>query len=205
MLDPTARGIQSAVRGKKPQQNTPHFSFTSPVVEWLTALTRWSKRGKEKSMVSLRLGAGLLLTLSSAALSQTVQVCGCLVESVKPENVYQFDVWLQTDGELSFLYKMSGAGVVAGSNKTHSPGSGTYVLQAGKAEKPWGFGTTLYPPAKIDITIELHEMPADIFSEAPTPLLAKFDFRRDVPESETKPPATLARKQCLAVKTPAKN
>jgi hypothetical protein len=205
MLDPTARGIQSAVRGKKPQQNTPHFSFISPVVEWLTALTRWSKRGKEKSMVSLRLGAGLLLTLSSAALSQTVQVCGWMVESVKPENVYQFDVWLQTDGELSFLYKMSGAGVVAGSNKTHSPGSGTYVLHAGKAEKPWGFGTTLYPPAKIDITIELHEMAADIFSEAPTPLLAKFDFRRDVPESETKPPATLARKQCLAVKTPAKN
>ena len=156
-------------------------------------------------MVSLRLAAGLLLTLSSAALSQTVQVCGWMVESVKPENVYQFDVWLQTDGELSFLYKMSGAGVVAGSNKTHSPGSGTYVLQAGKAEKPWGFGTTLYPPAKIDITIELHEMPADIFSEAPTPLLAKFDFRRAVPESETKPPATLARKQCLAVKTPAKN
>src|ERR1035441_4028497 len=134
-------------------------------------------------MVSLRLAAGLLLTLSSAALSQTVQVCSWMVESVKPENVYQFDVCLQTDGELSFLYKMSGAGVVAGSNKTHSPGSGTYVLHAGKAEKPWGFGTTLYPPAKIDITIELHEMPADIFSEAPTPLLAKFDFRRDVPES----------------------
>src|ERR1017187_5616377 len=185
MLDPTARGIQSAVRGKKPQQNTPHFSFTSPVVEWLTALARWSKRGKEKSMVSLRLGAGLLLTLSSAALSQTVQVCGWMVESVKPENVYQFDVWLQTDGELSFLYKMSGAGVVAGSNKTHSPGSGTYVLHAGKAEKPWGFGPPLSPPAKIDITIELHEMPADIFSEAPTPLLAKFDFRRDVPESRS--------------------
>jgi hypothetical protein len=155
-------------------------------------------------MVSLRLAAGLLMTLSFAARSQTVQVCGWMVESVKPENVHQFDVWLQTDGELSFFYKMSGAGVVAGSNKTHSPGSGTYVLHAGKAEKPWGFGTTVYPPAKIDITIELHETPADIFSEAPTPLLAKFDFRRDVPESETKPPTTLARRQCVAVKTPAK-
>jgi hypothetical protein len=155
-------------------------------------------------MVCLRLAAGLLLTLSFAARSQTVQVCGWMVESVKPENVYQFDVWLQTDGELSFFYKMSGAGVVSGSNKTHSPGSGTYALHAGKAEKPWGFGTTVDPPAKIDITIELHETPTDIFSDAPTPLLAKFDFRRDVPGSETKPPMTLAKKQCVVVKTPAK-
>jgi hypothetical protein len=155
-------------------------------------------------MVSLRLAAGLLLTLSFAARSQTVQVCGWMVESVKSDNVYQFEVWLQADGELSFFYKMSGAGVVEGSNKSHSPGSGTYVLHAGKAGKPWGFGTTVYPPAKIDITIELHETPADIFSDAPTPLLAKFDFRRDVPASETKPPATLARKQCVAVKSPAR-
>ncbi|SPE36672.1 exported hypothetical protein [Candidatus Sulfopaludibacter sp. SbA3] len=154
-------------------------------------------------MTSLRLAACLLLTLSFAARSQTVQVCGWMVESVRPDNFYQFDVWLQTDREFSFFYKMSGAGVVAGKNKSHSPGSGTYVLYAGKAERPWGFGTTLYPPAKIDITIELHETPADIFSEAPTPLLVKFDFRRDVPESETKPPATLAKKQCVAVKTPA--
>ena len=73
----------------------------------------------------------------------------------------QFDVWLQADGELSFLYKMSGEGAVERSNKTRTPGSGTY---------------------------ESHEMPADIFSGAPVPLPAKFDFRRDVPESETKAP-----------------
>ena len=155
-------------------------------------------------MASLRVAAGLLLALSFAARSQTVQVCGWMVESVKDENVYHFDVWLQSDGELSFLYKMGGEGVVAGSDKSHSPGSGTFELHAGKAGKPWGFGTTVYPPAKIDITIELHETPADIFSDAPTPLLAKFDFRRNIPASETKPPATLARKQCVAVKTPAK-
>jgi hypothetical protein len=46
-------------------------------------------------------------------------------------------------------------------------------------------------------------MPADIFSGAPAPLPAKFDFCRNVPESETKP-ATLVRKQCVAVKAPAK-
>lgn len=155
-------------------------------------------------MVSLRLAAGLLLALPFAVQSQTVKVCGWMVESLKPDSVYQFDVWLQADGDLSFLYKMSGEGVVSGSNKSHSPGSGTYELHAGKAEKPWGFGVTLDPPAKIDITMELHETPADIFSDAPTPLLAKFDFRRDVPASETKPPATLARKQCVAVKAPAK-
>jgi hypothetical protein len=155
-------------------------------------------------MLSLRLAVGLLLVFSFAARSQTIQVCGWMVESAKPENLRQFEVWLQSDAELSFLYRMTGTGVVAGSARSYSPGSGTYVLHAGKAEKAWGFGTTVYPPAKIDITIELHEMPADIFSDAPTPLLAKFDFRRSIPESETKPPATLAKKQCVDVKPPAK-
>src|SRR5689334_19555333 len=50
----------------------------------------------------------------------------------------------------------------------------------------------LNPPGTIDIGTELHQTPADIFNDAPTPLLAQFSFRRDVPAWEKKPPATLA-------------
>jgi hypothetical protein len=46
-------------------------------------------------------------------------------------------------------------------------------------------------------------MPADIFSEAPKPLLTKFAFERDVSPSEKNPPATLAKKQCTTIWTNA--
>jgi hypothetical protein len=145
-------------------------------------------------------GLVLCLCLCLTARAQAKQVCGWLVETNKPDNEHMFDLWLQADGEMDFLYKIGGEGVVTDSSHSHSPSSGTFVLHAGKAEKPWGFGTTLNPPAKIDISIELHQNPADIFSDAPTPLLAKFSFRRDVPESEKKAPPTLAKKQCTALK-----
>jgi len=148
----------------------------------------------------LRFVAGLMLCFCLTARAQAKEVCGWLVETNKPDNEHSFDLWLQADGEMDFLYKIGGEGVVTESGKSHSPSSGTYVLHAGKAEKPWGFGTTVSPPAKIDISVELHQMPADIFSDAPTPLLAKFSFRRDVPESEKKAPPTLAKKQCTALK-----
>jgi hypothetical protein len=64
----------------------------------------------------------------------------------------------------------------------------------------WGIGSTFNPPGKIDITLELHKTPADIFSKEPTPLLAKFSFQREVPASEKKAPKTLAKKQCATVK-----
>ena len=147
-----------------------------------------------------RLFAALIFCFSLTALAQSTQVCAWLVETAQPDNVYSFDIWLQADAKLDFLYKIGGAGVVTDSGKFHSPGSGTFALNVGKAEKVWGFGVTMDPPAKIDIGIELHQTPADIFSEAPTPLLAKFSFSRAVPESEKKPPPTLAKKQCSAVK-----
>jgi len=144
----------------------------------------------------------ILCLLPLAARAQNTQVCGWLIETGKAEEPYMFDIWLQADAPLDFYYKIGGAGIVADGLKAHSPGSGTFSLKAGKAEKVWGFGSTLYPPAKIEFTIELHQTPADIFSKEPTPLLAEFSFRRSIPETEKKPPPTLAKKQCSAVKVP---
>src|SRR5690349_11969568 len=118
----------------------------------------------------MRFAAALLFCLPLAAPAQT-QVCGWLIETLKSESTYDFDIWLQSDAPLDFLYKIGGAGVVSESLKAHSPGSGTFNLEAGKATKVWGFGSTIDPPAKLDFTIELHQTPADIFSEKPTPLL----------------------------------
>src|ERR1700687_1016182 len=141
-------------------------------------------------IISHRLTAALAFLFVFASQAQATQVCGWMVEANAPDDVRNVDIWLQADGHVEFFYKIGGEGISSEGEKAHSPGSGTYILDAGKADRPWGFGTTLYPPSKIDITIELHKIPADIFSDAPTPLLAQFTFRRDVPASETKPPAT---------------
>jgi hypothetical protein len=52
---------------------------------------------------------------------------------------------------------------------------------------------------RIDVTVDVHKVPNDPFPNAPTPLLATFPFRRDVPANETTPPTTLAQKQCAEV------
>jgi hypothetical protein len=70
---------------------------------------------------------------------------------------------------------------------------------AGKADTPWKYGSTLDSAGRIDVTLELHRTPADVFSNAPTPLLAKFAFARNVSENEKMPPPTLARKQCATI------
>jgi hypothetical protein len=127
------------------------------------------------------------------------QLCAWIIET-RHEDVEHFDLWLQADRELEFLWVVGGEGVVNGSGKSHSPSSGSYVLGPGKAEKPWGFGTTINAPARVDITVEARQKPADIFSKNETPLLAKFVFRRAVPESEKSPPPTFATKQCAAIK-----
>ncbi len=123
-----------------------------------------------------------------------------MVETNEPDDVHHFDLWLQSDSELEFIYAIGGEGIVSDHSKSHSPSKGSFVLHPGKAEKPWGFGSNVSAPAKIDITVELHAKPASIFSEEETPLIAKFTFRRDVPESEKSAPAVFARKQCTALK-----
>jgi hypothetical protein len=148
--------------------------------------------------------AGLTLCFSLTVRAQSsqkpTQICAWIVETNHADNLHQLDLWLQSDHELEFQYIIGGEGIVNGSGKSHSPSSGSYVLNAGKAEKPWGFGSTVNAPAKIDITVEVRQKPVDIFSKVETPLLAKFLFRRDVPESEKSAPPIFAKKQCAPIK-----
>ena len=151
--------------------------------------------------MSKRFFALSLLLFCWAVPAHAANVCGWMKEVIQPEDVYDFELWLQADADVDFLYRIGGKGVVTESLTANSPTSATYSLEAGKAEKVWSFGSTLDAPGKIDFSVELHQSPADIFSDAPTPLLAKFVFQRDVPKSETKPPETLARKQCAVLKS----
>jgi hypothetical protein len=144
--------------------------------------------------------AAVALSFAFAAEARATQICGWMVEKIEGDDLHSVDIYLQADGEMEFLYKVGGRGLLSEGSRSHSPSSGTYVLHAGQAERVWGFGATLSPPGKIDITMAIHQKPADIFDEKPTPVLAEFAFRRDVPESEKQPPATLAKKQCVAVK-----
>ena len=131
--------------------------------------------------------------------AEAAQICAWLVESNEPDDVRQLDLWLQSDANINFLIKVDGDGILDGSGKSNSPESATYSLTAGQADKAWSFGSTLQPPGAIDETVELHKMPADIFSDSPTPLLAKFAFQRKIPADEKMPPDTLAKKQCAAL------
>lgn len=140
--------------------------------------------------------ASSLLCIALCAPAQAAQVCAWMTEKNKPDDVHAFELWLSADKEIEFLYKLDGDGITGDGFKAHSPSSGTFVLQPGKPDKPWGFGTTMPQPGKIDITIELHQKPADIFDETPTPLIAQFAFRRDVPATEKKAPPVLTKKQC---------
>ena len=151
--------------------------------------------------MSKRLVAFCVLLLCWAAPVQATTVCAWMKETVDSDQMHNFDLWAQADGDVDFLYQIGGRGVVTESMTANSPGSGTYSLHAGIAEKMWGYGSTLDPPGKIDFSVELHRTPKDIFSDAPTPLLARFVFRRDVPASETRAPATLAKKQCVVMKS----
>ena len=132
--------------------------------------------------------------------AEAAQVCAWLVESNQPDDVRQLDLWLESDVDIDFLIMIDGKGIVDGSGRSNSPESATFNLTTGQSEKAWGFGSTLNPPGAIDETVELHQTPADIFSDAPTPLLAKFVFQREIPADEKSPPDTLAKKQCVTTK-----
>jgi hypothetical protein len=135
-----------------------------------------------------------LLALSVPA--RAANICAWIVESNEDEEVRVLNLWLQSDADVDFLYKVDGKGIVNGMGSGNSPTSASFSLHPGAAENPWHYGATLDAPARIDITVEVHEIPADIFSDAPTPLLARFVFDRSVSQTEKKPPTTLAKKQC---------
>jgi len=143
--------------------------------------------------------AAFFVFLSTSA--QAAKVCAWMVETETPDDERVLVIWLQSDADADVFYQIGGRGIVTPGNTGNAPNDGTFSLKAGTADSPWKYGQTLEPPGKIDVTIVLHKMPADIFSEAPKPLLARFAFERDVPASEKKPPATLARKQCATIRT----
>jgi hypothetical protein len=131
--------------------------------------------------------------------AEAAQICAWLVESNQPDDVRQLDLWLQSDADIDFLIKLDGDGIVDGSGKSNSPETATYSLTAGQADKAWSFSSTLAPPGAIDETVELHMTPTDVFSDAPTPLLAKFAFQRKIPADEKTPPTALAKNQCATL------
>ena len=150
----------------------------------------------------LRLLSVLALVCSTSVQAEAAQVCAWLLETNQPDDVRMLNLWLQSDSDVDFLYQIGGDGIVTGSGRANSPSSATFSLIAGKAERAWGFGATFDAPGKIDVTVDLHKIPADIFSDAPTPLLARFSFQRDIPTSETKPADLLAKKQCTPLAAP---
>jgi len=147
----------------------------------------------------VRFAAALLFCLAFCGQADARQVCAWLVETAKPGGSHDLDVWMQADTRIDFLYQIGGRDITGEGFRAHSPGSGTFVLDPGKPTKVWGFGATMPSPGKIDISVELHRTPKDIFSKEATPLIAGFSFARDVPARETRVPPILARKQCKTV------
>lgn len=147
------------------------------------------------------LAIALAATLSNAAYG--AQLCAWMVEADDTDDMgtsRKLTLWMRSDGEIDFYIKMTGDGIVNGTGKSNSPMSATYTLHAGQTDSPWSYGATLDSPARIDETVEIHKMPTDIFSNTPTPLLAKFVFQRDVPASEKTPSKLFQKKQCAAVR-----
>ena len=151
---------------------------------------------KGSAVLSLRFAVAVVLGLGLCGHAKAGQVCAWLVEKAISADAHDFDIWLQADTRMDFLYQIVGTAVTGEGFHTHSPSGGTFVLDPGKPERVWGFGTTMWGPARVEIGIELHRMPKDIFSKDPTPVIASFSFTRDVPARETKVPAALAKKQC---------
>jgi hypothetical protein len=148
----------------------------------------------------------LALTLAAAlaaGAAHAAQICAWMTETSNEDNFHEVTLWMQADADVDFYYMIKGEGLKADDgDRFHSPGSGTYVLHKGEADKPWGFGATLYPPGEIDIVAEVHAWPKDIFKAEDSPLLTSFTFHRRVPDGEETPPKTLAARQCKTVTVP---
>ena len=151
-------------------------------------------------MIDLLRSSLLAMALAGSAVpAHAGQLCGWLIETLGDDDLHQFELWLQSEGDTDVVYKMRGEGIVSESSRSYSPGSGSYALHARKAVKVWGFGTTLNAPADIDIVAEIRSPPKSVFSEEETPLLATFSFQRHVAEGRGVPPAPFGARRCVAV------
>jgi hypothetical protein len=145
--------------------------------------------------------AALAILLACPSCVHAAEVCSWLVEGEQPGHVRSLELWLQADSPVNFMFDVGGRGIVSATEDNNSPLRAAYALSPGDTRKVWSYSNTFYPPGKIDITLELRKTPVDIYSSGPTPLLAKFAFRRDVPAPETTPPNALATKQCMELNT----
>jgi len=139
------------------------------------------------------------LTASFSVPAKAAKLCGWMVETEEENDVRKLTIFLSADADVDFFYKIGGKGISYPGNTGNSPGDGTFTLHAGQTDSPWSYGQTLEPPGLVDVNIEIHQMPADIFSDKPTPLWANFVFRRAVPANEKKPPDIFLKKQCATV------
>lgn len=87
-----------------------------------------------------------------------------MVES-QEDDERKLKIFLSSDAEVDFLYKIGGKGIVVPGNTGNSPDSGTFTLHPGQTDSPWSYGQTMDPPGQIDVDIEIHQTPADIFSK----------------------------------------
>ena len=144
-----------------------------------------------------RLSAALTLALALPA--QATELCAWLNESNQPGHMRVLDLWLQSDARMSFLYSISGKGIVSGPNAAITPATGSYSLVPGMPVRLWHFDATLYPPGRIDVFLETRKVATDYYSTGLPPVLATYAFKRSIPESETTPPDTLAKKFCAEI------
>jgi hypothetical protein len=143
--------------------------------------------------------AAMLLAAPSA---HAANVCAWIQESNTSDG-HMIELYLQSDKDISgFELVVGGKGVVTASGSSMSPTTATYALDAGKADKAWGMGTSIDGPGKIDITVELRKSSMDDTPENKLPLLAHYAFSRPIAPNEKKPPATLAKHQCMQVTPP---
>jgi len=147
----------------------------------------------------IRAALASLAVLAAAGPAHAAQVCAWMDETIGEDDYHELALWLEADTDFDFYYKIKGEGLRSEDMRAHSPNSGTFFLHPRKPDKPWSFGSTLTPPGDIDVVIELRAMPKDVFSDAETPLLASFTFKRAVPEGETKPPKDFAKRQCATL------
>jgi hypothetical protein len=144
-----------------------------------------------------------LLALAAALLAapsaQAANVCAWIQESNTSDG-HMIELYLQSDKDIQgFDLVVGGKGVVTGSGASMSPTTATYALDAGKADKAWGMGTSINSPGRIDITVELRKSAMDDTPVDKLPLLAHYAFSRPVVPNEKKIPATLAKHQCAPV------
>ena len=121
--------------------------------------------------------------VSFAAPAEAAKLCGWMVELEQPDDERMLKIYLSSDADVDFFYKVGGKGIVYPGNAGNAPNDGTFTLHAGQTDSPWSYGQTLEPPGSIDVNMEIHQTPADIFSDKPTPLWANFVFRRNIPGS----------------------